>query len=58
MAASDKTIGAVHAALRRHLDLCQMEDLIIQLKKIDGNASFRETVRRLEVLHDYEKETD
>lgn len=47
MAASHKTIEAVVEVILRHVDDKTFRAIMIDLKEIDGNASFRTTINRL-----------
>lgn len=47
MAASHETVDAVITVLRRHVDAVTLHKIVKDLLHVQGNPSFRETIRRI-----------
>lgn len=47
MAASNETVDAIITVLRRHVDAATLQKIVKDLLHVPGNASFRETIRRI-----------
>lgn len=47
MAASYKTVQKVIEVVERYVDDQTLEKIILDLEKVDGNQSFRDTVKRM-----------
>jgi hypothetical protein len=52
MAASHRTVVEIYRVIRRHVSDEQMQKIIDDLLLVEGNESFRETIRRLCLEHD------
>jgi hypothetical protein len=58
MPASEQTIKQLYAVMRKHLNCRQLNALLIDLARVAGNQSFRETMFRLKSWHQTQKLVD
>lgn len=52
MAASDATVTKIVEVITRHVDDATLTKILAELSRVNGNASFRETIRRMIMKHE------
>jgi 6-phosphogluconate dehydrogenase len=57
MVASNYTVDKLYTILRKHLTNKTINAIIIDLASVPGNKSFRDTVQRLQDLHQFNMRT-
>lgn len=51
MPASHETIDKLYSVMKKHLSCKQLNAIVLDLTSVPGNASFRESIMRLQKLH-------